>query len=1274
MKSYDKFILYMKRLFEILLLSLLTLHAEPMVKNLTEWGGFINGTGWDGASSFCSAPLLCNDGTAYFIAPMRAADGLPETVTTPLAGLYVGNPFSSSDCTLSLSGYDVVFYTITGLVNETGRRRVAGDGARNMVVCTTRERPRFGDNSVSVAKCGSSSGSVTVGDKVFPTNCSLALSGDGTLMAVGDLTSSYSFYDSSFKQVEIDLAGDGRAVGISPYGSEVFFASENALAGNQAGTLWIYTFNRTDGTIQPFIQVQDPSKALLQDGAEIAYASACDAFAFVTNRSELLNDGGNNYVDIFGRQVILARRGNDGEWSFVWCDSGNHLWNCGSPAISADGRYVVFTASSENSASQVFRYDSLTGKVVCVSEQNSVFDTRGCAAPSISPNGRYVGFVAKPVETGDGKRSWRPGDVWVSDFGPVLEMEPEVYVYGTLPAPFPNNVVAGDGATLTISWQGSLPCEMYRLVGNKKVAVRNGVAFSANGAQLYLMRKNDGAVSIHVTLNDGDYELNSDCRITCLERSYPSLQHLSYVMDGTEKVLANAGGYSMSGGHFAISGDGKTVAFTTVAKSRNESYSSTAIVVRKLSGSSITIENSGIAGRMALNWNGGQLFYKTAEGVLQYDVASCERALAIDGADDFAISKDGSAFAYVKGGLPFVGEECLSEEAGFSSPQLSCDGKVASFMNGDSLYIWKGGELRKLADGVSQAFLSMSGASVLVVQDGLLKWIGSRDGTVELPCAVSDVKAMTLSSNGRFLAYCRMDGLQQAFRYDLFSGEEMSMSVEPDGTYADAHVNPSLAISSDGSRMLFATSATNFVPGKSQGLSNELYMAEVKTDVNASATLEDEALSYDETDSAVILSIAYLDNEGNDAVPELVSAPPEFELELLAPDWEHPWYSLRSVSRDAHCCGQFKFKLRVWDGTVWSSPKEFAINVVNVNDPPFWKNNAPVVFNVEEGAETAVADYNGYADDFDLANPEPYDNEKLSFELKNAPGWISVDEGSLRMNPDYDVTVRGKDERFDFFVVVKDRAGETAELPVSVTVANTNRPPELECEAIEILEGAEVSWEKFAASDPDQGDSLSIRLASTGGKWRDRDGCVVTGDISEDRFPIRFESDGTQYNELSASYVAVDDEDAVSAETATVRILLKKVRCMASEIWPELFSSSVFGWQLLSTPIAVDAEELSSLLGTELFVYDGRKFSLPTGVLKAGRGFLAYLEATPSDILLYGDRSEMHAISDGWNLVGVTLDGMEPEEQSFTIRNGVYVKNNGGFAIGRGYWIFVRNK
>jgi len=180
--------------------------------------------------------------------------------------------------------------------------------------------------------------------------------------------------------------------------------------------------------------------------------------------------------------------------------------------------------------------------------------------------------------------------------------------------------------------------------------------------------------------------------------------------------------------------------------------------------------------------------------------------------------------------------------------------------------------------------------------------------------------------------------------------------------------------------------------------------------------------------------------------------------------------------------------------------------------------------------------------------------------------------------------------------------------------------------------------------------------------------------VSETRFPIRFVSSGDNFNELEASYAAVDEEAAVSAETAAIRILLKKVRCNASDIWPEVFADGAAGWLLLSTPIAVDSGVLEELFGSSLFVYAGQKFRNAEGVLKAGCGFMVYVESAPSDVTLVGDRSNVQPIVNGWNLVGATMHGEELEEPNFIIRNGKYIRNDNDAAVGKGCWIFARGK
>ena len=78
--------------------------------------------------------------------------------------------------------------------------------------------------------------------------------------------------------------------------------------------------------------------------------------------------------------------------------------------------------------------------------------------------------------------------------------------------------------------------------------------------------------------------------------------------------------------------------------------------------------------------------------------------------------------------------------------------------------------------------------------------------------------------------------------------------------------------------------------------------------------------------------------------------------------------------------------------------------------------------------------------------------------------------------------------------------------------------------------------------------------------------------------------------------------------------------------------------------------------------------------MKAGRGFMVYVGGRPSDVLLYGDRSDVQTIVNGWNLVGATMHGEELDKPDFVIKNRVYVRNYNADSIGKGCWIFARDK
>ncbi len=104
----------------------------------------------------------------------------------------------------------------------------------------------------------------------------------------------------------------------------------------------------------------------------------------------------NNQVDVFvydlrARQITLVSVASNG-------DQGNGRST--DPAISADGRYVVFTSRATNlvpgdtnNLEDIFAHDLLSGQTTRVSlASDGAQANRDCFGPAISGNGRYVAF------------------------------------------------------------------------------------------------------------------------------------------------------------------------------------------------------------------------------------------------------------------------------------------------------------------------------------------------------------------------------------------------------------------------------------------------------------------------------------------------------------------------------------------------------------------------------------------------------------------------------------------------------------------------------------------------------------------------------------------------------------------------------------------------------------------------------------------------------------------------------------------------------------------
>ena len=98
-------------------------------------------------------------------------------------------------------------------------------------------------------------------------------------------------------------------------------------------------------------------------------------------------------------------------------------WGGYNPAISGDGRYIVFCSHSSNfvpndtnNEADVFVYDQQTGsfELITVSSSGGSADYGSYLEQDISPDGRYVAFVSTATNLVSGDTNWKR-DIFVRD-------------------------------------------------------------------------------------------------------------------------------------------------------------------------------------------------------------------------------------------------------------------------------------------------------------------------------------------------------------------------------------------------------------------------------------------------------------------------------------------------------------------------------------------------------------------------------------------------------------------------------------------------------------------------------------------------------------------------------------------------------------------------------------------------------------------------------------------------------------------------------------------
>ena len=223
-----------------------------------------------------------------------------------------------------------------------------------------------------------------------------------SLSSSGEQASGHSYWSA--------ISGSGRYV--------AFESGASNLVGDDTNDAWDVFMRDRDAGETMRINV-DSSGGQVSGGASRPAISADGRYvAFESMSLDLVAGDTNNDADVF------VRDRHAGVTTRVSVDSSGAQGNGASakPAISADGRHVVFQSSASNlvpgdtnDSDDVFCHDRQTGDTARISVDSSSNQANGGSyAPSISADGRYVAFFSEASNLVQGDTNG-VADVFVHD-------------------------------------------------------------------------------------------------------------------------------------------------------------------------------------------------------------------------------------------------------------------------------------------------------------------------------------------------------------------------------------------------------------------------------------------------------------------------------------------------------------------------------------------------------------------------------------------------------------------------------------------------------------------------------------------------------------------------------------------------------------------------------------------------------------------------------------------------------------------------------------------
>jgi Tol biopolymer transport system component len=355
---------------------------------------------------FSAADLLGHPLT-YASSRARLGDLLPIAAAgTDLVSQITDRPantFSSNNPAISSDGRYVAFESLASTL-------VSGD-TNNTHDIFVYDRQAAQTTRVSLSSAGAQADNGSTAAAISADGRYVAFQSSATNLVQNDSNNAHDIFvrdrqTSQTSRVSVSSAGaqaqgDSTDPSISADGRLVAFVSDAAdlVSGDTGGHRDIFVRDTQGGqTIRVSV---GPGNAQADGDSDSPAISGNGRYiAFRSDATNLLGAGGdtNGAGDIFvyDRQTAQTTRVS------VVSGGAQAQGESSDPAISADGRYVVFasdagnlTATNTNGFSNIYVYDRQTGQTAWVSHtlDGSALDA-AASRPSISADGRYVAFVS----------------------------------------------------------------------------------------------------------------------------------------------------------------------------------------------------------------------------------------------------------------------------------------------------------------------------------------------------------------------------------------------------------------------------------------------------------------------------------------------------------------------------------------------------------------------------------------------------------------------------------------------------------------------------------------------------------------------------------------------------------------------------------------------------------------------------------------------------------------------------------------------------------------